>query len=218
MRKSNLSKSEIQDKRRKIMVIIVAVFFIGLMVFSSFAFVFLSNPTGQIGGSGSQTVEELGQEFSVVQVEETSLWQTRFNDVEAYFYLLPSQLGVFEIDDGAVNPLLQSQMTHITFNSSDSNVSVIVESLGLLTDTLETLQVSTETGSITEENDFGLDQITCEDATSETPVLYVQLSEELVGVTQIDTNCYAVAGFDPIELIYVTEFYRYTLFGLNIGE
>ncbi len=216
MRKSNLSKSEIQDRNRKIMTIVVALFFIGTLVFGSFAFVFLMNPTGQIGfGGGQSTVQEFGQTFQIVEFEGASWWQTRFNGQDAYFYLLPSQLGIFPLDSQGFAEIQGAESVLITFDSSDSNVSVIAESVSLLSETLIQKDILPQLGSTQSENEFELDFITCEMATAQTPVLLIELDERIAGLIQTQDHCYTLSGFDGVELIYATEFLRYSLFGIQ---
>ncbi|MFT4312886.1 MAG: hypothetical protein ACMXYA_00595 [Candidatus Woesearchaeota archaeon] len=220
MRKSNLSRSEIQERNKKILTIVVALFFIGTMVFGSFAFIFLMNPTGQIGslGNNAQTsVEEFGQRFQIVQSGNTQWWQTDFNGVEAFFYLLPSQVGTFPIQEEDIDLLTQADLVYLTFNSSDSNVSVFVESISLLADTFTQLQIPFDIGIVEEESLIveDLPQYTCADATQTTPVIQITLDNDL-GFVSVGDNCYQFVAIDALELIYLTEFLRYRLYGLDI--
>lgn len=203
-RKSLLTKAQREREHQKYMQYAVGIFFIVLMVTSVGAFVFQMNPNSVAMGT---VVEEFGYSFTPLNVEGGQLWKTG----EDYFFLLPSQVLSFATDELATDALLQSQAVVVTFDEAMDDGQYVDLFLSELYDGFSQ---GVQFGSLTVNNSLELPQITCADATEQTAVLQI-LMTNATGLSQ-EGNCFTLSGFDSLELFYVTQYLKYRLKGYTL--
>ena len=214
MRKSNLAKYEREKKRQERLKKGIAFFIIGVMLIGTAAFVFSLNPTGTIGRQ-STTIEEFGLTFNPTIIENTQLWRTEINGVEEFFYLLPSQIGYFDINQTLLEEMKQEQILILGLNTSDGNASFLSAAASQISATLGNLQIQMGIASTDVNNELNMTYLDCQNATI--PGLTFTLSEETLGLNT-DGGCYEISAFNGQELLLVTEFIRYELLGAQLGN
>lgn len=171
-----------------------------IMVFSIFGFV-----ANYAFMEASNTYEYLDYTFKATQ---TGDYTTTIDDTEYSFFILPSEVDSYEIGEGAKS-LLEAESFAVTYNPASEYPELLAEAQYIMEQELPGTKIQR---GLTDNNGTALPQITCEDGTSEKPVIYFMQANE----TQIahDGACVQVHFLDQYDLLRQEELIRYIILGV----
>lgn len=208
MRKSNLTKKEKAEIRRRRNAKFMSFFIIFIMVGAIFGFVFSYNPSLGMGGA-RQIIEEFGLELRPVMVDPNMMYRTTILGQEHHFFLTPNQVLLNRVDDSIVQAIENTPFVGIGLDNAYLESGEYMAPLNMLHDQLGggnrvTLGM---THSIDE-----TPPLTCDLANEQFVVILPVIG---TGESFVENNCVILYAFSPADMLFTVEHLRYRLAGLS---
>lgn len=187
--KRRLSKDKYEARKK----MILASFIVAIMVLSTIGFV--------LTGFGANANEVQYGDYLFKQTTQQT-WETKINKEKREFFFYPAQLTDLTLDE-ATTTALQSKALSLTYDPNTTNVQFIAEVQFDFQRRLDTYAGIFATSGIIDATGTTVPQITCDDATESSPVIFFSEANE----TTINTenNCVVVAVSHPADALRVSE-------------
>ncbi len=163
--------------------IYVAVFIAAIMVTSVLGFIF--------GERDQESMTYKNHDF----YKKNLKWVTKINGKDAAFDYFPSEVESINLSENAKNKILNSRMVYVTYDPNQTNDAVGFAQFDL-NQKLMLINVYVANG-MTKNNKYGIQIITCENATQFVPVVVLEPSTK--NVIKEEGNCLILDG-DPLKL------------------
>ena len=156
---------------------------------------------------GAEKLEYKGYDF----IRTTQGLRTRVNDINIYFYNFPRDISDMKFDEGA-KTAIGTRVIWFTYDPNDEFAPEIADTLFYMEDVMETvIDVYAQKG-LTDNTDYVLPEVTCENATASVPVLLIQSGNE----TKIehDNGCIIATAASQTEVYQVGDRMLYQILGV----
>lgn len=192
-----MAKVSKREKKRQRNILIMGLFFVGLMIFSLIA--------GNMSGSDIDKYNDVS-----IRLDQQGV-SARIDGEWIPFSYHPSSLEYIETDEG-VNEILSKNQLYFTFNPEDNYIQGIEFMRLGLQEYYNGVGSLMQIG-VTEVNQYyNFPTIGCENATSEMPVLLVEESNETKIV--VEGNCVIAYGSTDTEFVALRDRIVYGLYGV----
>jgi len=184
-------------KKEKIMVYFIAI----IMVSSVFGVVFY--------GFNESSTKLKYNNYKFTQAGD--YWNTKINNKIVSLSLYPAEVEHIVISQDITNRLhsIELDITSDINNSFAESIAFAQYSMGQTLSGTSNTYIRT---GFTEENSFGMDIITCDDATLSVPVLYFKESNQTS--INLDGNCIIIEVKNDQDVLRVKDRLLYAIFGI----
>lgn len=165
--------------------IIFSLVLAAIFLFSTIGLIFSSVPGGSSGDVFGNTYSEVYNGVKFESVPNANVFVAEIDEQEVFFSYLPRDVETMTVDTN-VFPLLTNKPQLKITSDSLTNYSDIKSLISYdMSRLFESVDI--QRGYVDENNPYGFEQITCEDATEFVPVLYLMNSNETK--ISVNNNC-----------------------------
>jgi len=226
MRKSSQRNVGADESKKKRNIIIISLFVIAIMFFSIIGFAFMNNANGF--APTASAVTEAGYRFSINSQDNIQTWQTTIKGKKYDFFVLPSQVSYFTIDEQtrvAIRSAAAAQSMVVTADAtSEFSPFYNYGIFSLFVDYSDAKQfvignTATSTDDESSVQSAPYPQITCESKQElmnsglDGGLIIFEIADESTITTE--DGCIYVRAIDGQDFIFLLEKLRYSLLGIE---
>ena len=148
---------------------------------------------------------------NAVFVEKEGLWSAKINNKEAVFNYLPTDVTDVDIESAVLDRISDIVEIDPTSEVNNSFKEYIALAQHQMTLTLNNFNIYVRSG-FTTENEFNMPIVTCEDATSNVPIVYFIESNQTK--VYLEDNCIIAEGKDGFDFLRIKDRLLYGIFDI----
>jgi hypothetical protein len=214
MRSTFNSSGANEEKRRKRNFVLISLFIIFILVFSTLGFVMNQNT------NSNGSVKEFGLTFNQINTQDEGYqWTTKINKTQYNFATLPSQSKSYAFDNSSI-PLIRNAyglIFSIDTSNNDSKYSYLLE-IGKLKDAFQkNMQVAYGVTNPSDVFPKFTSGIGCGNSTTVFPVMVFSASSNETGVF-MENNCIHLKAQSDFEMLQVIDGFAYRVLGVSYIE
>jgi hypothetical protein len=173
-------------------------------------FIMVSSVIGYMFGSGGAEKYEYNDHSFIKR--NNNEWLLKYNGENLIFNLFPEQVEDIEVNFDVSEALGGKAEIDTTFDPDDELAEAIALAQYTFSEVITKTSDSFVMVGMTEENEFDLPIINCEDATDKVPVLYFKKSDSTS--VELEDNCIIIEAKSAIDILAVKDRILYGLLGI----